>query len=283
MLQRAPPAQQDLEYLAGFFDGDGCVTAGWSKGSCRLKVSQVSDRGEASVRFHAAFGGGIYALGQGRGAQKPSVQWPVSGQDGRAAAKWPSMKTAQLQIAAAWPQCPQLRMVDFRKLKQYKLHCHAPDGLSCSWAYIAGFFDAEGCITIPAASIAISLTMTQRNRAILDCILAFLEAEQPGVWRPVSNSGPDYRLKCSLSAASREALQKMLSSGLVVKRQEAEFAPTLNQTNHLEVRESLAKLYGNQSRYLRFDAAGALRAKNMLLLLFVADVGVIAVVVVICC
>ncbi|CAE8582627.1 unnamed protein product [Polarella glacialis] len=178
-------------------------------------------------------------------------------------AQWPAMKTAQLQIAAAWPQCSQLRMVEFSKLKHCKQHSYEPDGLSCSWAYIAGFFDAEGCIAISPHSIAIALTMTQCNRVILDRIHAFLEAEQPGVWRPVGKFGPAHRLTCSLSAGSREALQKMLSSGLVVKRQEAQVALTLDKINHLEVREGLAKLSGNQSCYLRLDGAGVLRATNI--------------------
>ena len=51
------PSREELEYLAGFFDGDGCVTM--SDRSIVLSVSQSIDSARVLLRFCQAFGGGV--------------------------------------------------------------------------------------------------------------------------------------------------------------------------------------------------------------------------------
>ncbi|CAE8737084.1 unnamed protein product [Polarella glacialis] len=140
----------ELQYLAGFFDGDGCVSPSSSLSSCTLCITQVFDRGEALLRFHKAFGGGIYCTSAGCGAAKPNLQWSVRGDAGKQAASrllsWPSMKQAQLHIASEWPTCTQRRLFLATSLKSLKHFAYQPGVMACTWAYLAGFFDAEGHI-----------------------------------------------------------------------------------------------------------------------------------------
>eukprot|EP00933_Yihiella_yeosuensis_P039864 TRINITY_DN3404_c0_g1_i1.p2 TRINITY_DN3404_c0_g1~~TRINITY_DN3404_c0_g1_i1.p2 ORF type:complete len:158 (+),score=23.07 TRINITY_DN3404_c0_g1_i1:352-825(+) len=44
------PSEEELDYLAGFLDGDGCVTPK-GESSCVLSVKQPFDRGEALLLF----------------------------------------------------------------------------------------------------------------------------------------------------------------------------------------------------------------------------------------
>ncbi|CAE8662197.1 unnamed protein product [Polarella glacialis] len=257
-------SQQELEYLSGFFDGDGCVSATGNRGSCALQVGQAFDRGEALVRFHAAFGGGIYHHCSGMGSKKPSIIWVVSGTAGRKAAAqlalWPSLKQSQLMIAACWEGFDTNRQELYMSLKRLKRHDHNPALLDCSWPYLAGFFDAEGYVHISARSVSINLQLTQNNRIVLDRIRMFLHNEKLPEWGPVRSSNASHVMLCTTLAASQKTLQKLLAAGLVVKRREAELALTLTAENHMALRDELSQLSGNQSKYKRLDDIGVARA-----------------------
>ncbi|CAE8699637.1 unnamed protein product [Polarella glacialis] len=263
--RRKPLSAAELQYLIGFFDGDGCVSVRTCRSSCTLAITQSFDRGEAILLFRAAFGGGIYMRGAGLGSRKPCVQWTVSGQAGKQAAmllsQWPSMKQAQLHIAANWPKCPKARAEQTASLKPLKHHLYKPMQVACSWQYLSGFFDAEGYIKVPVHSPSVNLSLGQKNRHALDSIYSFLYVEQQGKWSTVLKSAEDsmHVLNCSNSAGSRQALTQFLSAGLLVKRGEAELALSLDNSNHMEVREGLSQMSGNQSKHSRLDAKGVLR------------------------
>eukprot|EP00928_Gymnodinium_smaydae_P061489 TRINITY_DN45546_c0_g1_i1.p1 TRINITY_DN45546_c0_g1~~TRINITY_DN45546_c0_g1_i1.p1 ORF type:complete len:151 (-),score=12.24 TRINITY_DN45546_c0_g1_i1:205-657(-) len=78
------------------------------------------------------------------------------------------------------------------------------------------------------------------------------------------SSKNSYRLEVTKTQHSRVLLQQLLRHGLICKRRAAELALTLSQSNHLEVREELFKLSGNQARYRRLDASGCERARHIL-------------------
>ena len=166
--------QERLEYLSGFFDGDGCVTFAGKMSSCSLSLSQSFDRSACLLHFRESFGGGVYRKSGGLGMRKPTLQWAVSGATGRSAAEqlsqWPSMKSPQLRIAASWPECTKIRAELAQQLKVLKGHQYTPKYLQCSWPYLAGFFDAEGHIRVAYNSVSIHLSLAQKNRAILDCV-----------------------------------------------------------------------------------------------------------------
>ncbi|CAE8614860.1 unnamed protein product [Polarella glacialis] len=272
-LPANPPklSHEELAYFVGFFDGDGCVTVCSKRRYCILCVGQSYTRGEVLLRFQAAFGGGIYRHSLGKGLSKPSVQWMITGEAAKRAAgilsQWPSFKQSQLKIAADWPSCP-LRCLDlWHDLKRMKQSEFKPESLACSWGYLAGFFDAEGYIFIRATSASIVLNITQKNRAVLDCIHSFLQSEGLQSWTPAQQTGNGYfRTSCSTLATSRTTLQHMLLAGLLGKKSEAELALQMAPANFLDVRASLSLLSGNQSRYYRLQPQGVKRAAHIKML-----------------
>ena len=64
------PTQEELEYLVGFFDGDGCVTMITQNGQIALTISQNVDSVRILLRFRHCLGGGIGARSPRKGTQK---------------------------------------------------------------------------------------------------------------------------------------------------------------------------------------------------------------------
>ncbi len=76
----------ELAYLAGFFDGEGCVTVGRGKSpgvmSLFIKVGQVNPA--PLERFRQRFGGAIHPLSR-YGNQRQAYQWTLSTKKAQAA------------------------------------------------------------------------------------------------------------------------------------------------------------------------------------------------------
>ena len=73
-------AKARLEYLAGFFDGDGCVSCPVDLSGCQLSVAQSYDQADILMLFLETFGGSIARQGGGMGLRKPAPVdsiWPV--------------------------------------------------------------------------------------------------------------------------------------------------------------------------------------------------------------
>ena len=60
-------AKARLEYLAGFFDGDGCASCKTNLSGCQLSVSQSYDQAEVLMLFRKAFDGSISREKGGKG------------------------------------------------------------------------------------------------------------------------------------------------------------------------------------------------------------------------
>ncbi|CAE8621379.1 unnamed protein product [Polarella glacialis] len=260
-------SDEELQYLVGFFDGDGSVFPAPDGSCCVLSVGQSYTRGEALLRFSSAFGGAVYKAGRGKGLWKPMVQWTVRGAAGKLAARTlsqlPSMKQAQLQLAANWPSCRKERGELAVSLKLLKQPDHKPE-LYCSWAFMAGFFDAEGYIRIRPLYAGVNLQLVQKNRSILDCIHVFLQVQQPGQWSTVVvYDNGIHRISCNSTRGSQQALEHMLQAGLSVKRREAELALMISPSNHVRIREDVSRPSGNQSKHRRLDESGMLRAMEI--------------------
>eukprot|EP00440_Ansanella_granifera_P010443 gb/GFBE01011327.1/.p1 GENE.gb/GFBE01011327.1/~~gb/GFBE01011327.1/.p1 ORF type:complete len:413 (+),score=27.60 gb/GFBE01011327.1/:1-1239(+) len=254
-------------YMAGFFDGDGCVTTSATDlSSCTLLITQAYDRCEALLQFHTSFGGGIYSNGRGLGARKPSVHWAIRGARVQSVAfqlaRASVLKQAQLSIVAEWPKCNHARQALACTLKELKQHEHNPSSPVSSWFYFTGLFDAEGCIKVSSQSATLRLTLVQKNGHFIKRVWQFLHEQQPGQWT-VTTYQSCYTLNCSRQEACRHALQRMLAHGLTVKRKEAELALKLTAANWLTTRDELSLLSGNQSKYRRLDASGATRAARI--------------------
>ncbi|CAE8590528.1 unnamed protein product [Polarella glacialis] len=259
----------ELRYAAGFFDGDGCVAPAFSHSGSQVWINQSSAHGEALLLFHRAFGGSIRLSRQGQGSRHALIKWSVSGTSARNAAtalrQESLVKKQQLHIAANWPSCKAEREESAIRITELKHTSHDLFGFLCSWSYVAGFFDAEGHIHIsPTLSLRVSLS--QKFEGVLKAILCFFEQECPGngkgvVLYKLSNCS---RLQVSRNEVCKFILQRMLASGLLVKRLSAELALAAEcKESRASARTALASLVGNQGRYLRLDLEGCHRATHI--------------------
>ena len=167
---RCSPSQEELEYLVGFFDGDGCVSMQKQTGVVQLAIGQNVDSAEVLVHFRSLLGGSICSHSAPTGSRKALVQWRACGSKMIAAAETlstvPSMKQAQLLIAMQGAVSHKNWSRVSRDMQMLKQKQHAPTELSeCSWTYFAGFFDAQGCVR--PSDVGFRLLVGQTNPFVL--------------------------------------------------------------------------------------------------------------------
>lgn len=258
------PTQERLEYLVGFFDGDGCVSMTTHTGHIALRISQNVDSVRILLHFRDCLGGGIGVERQGTGTQKACLYWQLTGPNLRHAAalmgQVPSMKQAQLLIGAR--TIAKTRHAEFlERLAQMKQREYCPRKFKCTWAYLAGIFDADGSISV-GASRHIRLQLGQVNPFVLKQLLSFLHQRGLGRWR-LSEEKDCWRLRCTHKATSIKTLECLLKNGLLVKKEQAKLCLTLSGDNSRHVREALMVLNGWQKRYIRLDEEGIERANQI--------------------
>lgn len=261
-------SNHELAYLAGFFDGDGCVRATTDLSGFTLQIGQCADNGEALLKFQAAFGGVIYRSRIAQGSQRAVIVWAVGGKLAKQAATLlssvPSAKRIQLRIAAeGMPSCRSARQNVDKELKRLK-HEEPPGFAVESWSYVAGFFDAEGYIGVQVVRPQLVLEVSQKFEAVLSSLGEFIARQLGGQYCKVLTWGSKQtsRLQIGRTAVSKRVLMHLLDAGLVVKRPSAVIATStiFTSENHFQTRDAMSKLSGNQSRYRRLDAAGCRRS-----------------------
>ena len=203
------PTQEELEYLVGFFDGDGCVTMKSQNGEIFLQISQSIESAEVLFRFRELLGGGIYKHANGTGQRKAKLMWQVWGSKMRHVAallgQIPSMKQAQLKIAAGGNiEGPRRERIG-EQLFQLKQKDHIAKKFKYTWSYFAGFFDAEGSVTVKALSVGLQLQVKQLNPFALERLLGFLHDGGLDAWR-LRRDGNCAKLVCSDLATSKHFL-----------------------------------------------------------------------------
>ena len=250
-----------LDYLAGFFDGDGCVTISSSRNAIKLKVGQTESSSRVLLLFRNMFGGSVTRQRHTLGLRRPMLQWEVTGSGAERAAALlgtrSSCKRPQLMIACAWTQSSGSRSEAAMTLKVLKQE--APPNAHCpSWQYLAGLFDAEGCIRLVQPA-SLQLEIGQKFPEVLHAVQAFLAKHAAPSSVYLSNR-PCSLLRIGATEVSRRVLSNLLSAGLRVKREAARTAVQLCRQNFHQVRRHLQTLVGNQARYQRLSPAGLERA-----------------------
>ncbi|CAE7192278.1 AQR1 [Symbiodinium natans] len=259
------PSPEEMSYMAGFFDGDGCVTEKSNLSGCRLAVSQAFDASAVLVRYANLFGGTVEVRSQGVGLQKPVLNWRLEGPGckhvSNLLATASVVKHKQLALAAKWPKDTDGRKLAKHKLRGWKHGSTDTQTHGCvSWSYFAGFFDAEGCIKITTTG-NLMLTICQKREAILNVIKVFL-ADQ-SIHSELYNCRTHGCLSIHRRGDCEAVLQRMQHAGLLVKAQHAEIALNTEKTGPSRAREQLGLLVGNQSFGKRLDEAGCLRAQEI--------------------
>ncbi len=259
-------SEDRLAYLAGFFDGDGCVSLHKTNGSFKLGVSQSVKGAGTLMRFRQHFGGSISRERDGNGFSRPMLQWQLYGEAMKRASKLLTKhsrtKRSQLQISARGNVEKAARLQVADELKLLKGGDYVPDNRQLSWQYLAGFFDAEGCIKVLPGAVSIALELAQVKPAILMQILSFLHCQQNESWKMYTreclspNNSTTYSINCYGTEECKRILQELVANGLQQKREQANLARDLNPQNHVEIRDALFQLVGQQSRYSRLDSKG---------------------------
>ena len=260
------PTREELEYLCGFFDGDGCVTMVAKTGVSYLKVVQSINNAHILLRFRHAFGGGVYVGDQRTGFSQTTLRWQVGSKSAffvsGLMASVPSMKQDQLEVVASGNVEAVNRSKVQANLKTMKQKGYIPTSLAVTWRYFAGFFDAEGCISAAARSGSLHLAISQVNPTVLESLLAFLQDQGLDRWK-LGHSSKASHLQCWHLETCKLTLKHLLQNGLSVKGQQAEIALELSPSNRQTIRDKLFCLTGRQGRYVRLDEAGCLRAKEI--------------------
>ena len=261
----------NIAYLAGFFDGDGCVGSETRMSGCRLEVAQQVFGSAILVAFLDAFGGSICLTCPGKGNAKPAVKWIACGETARFAAAALHahclVKREQLGIAINWPQEAAQRRELALRLKLLK---QAPPNIvvptSISWNYFTGFFDAEGCIRVAAKGKSVRLEVAQRDGNILHAVRHFLLDElPPGSHVPIYSfiAGQNHaRLTVLSLSVVVQMLREMVANGLLLKRPTALHVLHSLHLPHSVMRDEPA-IKGNQNCFSKLDAEGCIRAQNI--------------------
>ena len=261
------PTQEELEYLAGFFDGDGYVSMQERTGRVSMGISQALDSVRVLIRFRDSLGGGIYSHNCRTGTAQAALGWQVHGTTMQHAAqvlcKVPSMQRAQLQIAAAGIIGKADRSDVAQKLRLLKQKDHVPTSFQSSWPYFAGFFDAEGSITVRGSYAGLQVKVWQKNPFVLQELHSFLHSRELTNWKLRSMSDGCNALECTDLATCKLTLQYLLDAGLNVKQRQAALALSLTADSHKQSRDAIFELNGLQSKYKRLDDAGIERAKQI--------------------
>ncbi|CAE7637117.1 USP [Symbiodinium necroappetens] len=260
-LKRVSPRL--LGYLAGFFDGDGCVTPCTDKSGIRLSVSQAESHGVVLLLFRNIFGGSIVRLRHAGGLCRPSLQWHLVGGTAQQVATNLSAsavcKRTQLAIAGSWPQEPSLRCEAAARMKL--LEQEAPAEATCpSWQYLTGFFDAEGCIVLMYPAY-LRLEIKQKFLPVLRSIQGFLARH--GVDCIVREKQSHGLLVVRNTENCKFVLAKLIRSGLRVKREAARLAIQVCAGDFFIIRSNLRRLVGNQGHDKRLSIDGLVRAAGI--------------------
>ena len=221
------PTQEELEYLVGFFDGDGCVSMRSRTGEISLQITQNIDSAQILLLFRDKLGGGVSRHKNGTGLHKACLIWQVYGSTMHRAA----LLLGRIPLTMTWPR-------------------------------FAGFFDAEGSVSVRAHSVMLQLTIMQANPFILKHILAFLQNHGLQKWALYEHKSIS-QLSCSDLPTAKRTLELLLSSGLLVKKMQAKLALSMDRNNHQQVRKEVMKLNGWQNRCTRLDEEGSLLAKRI--------------------
>ena len=260
-----PSSIAELQYLAGLFDGDGsCIM---DRGSLCIQVAQTFDAAAGLLRFQAAFGGGIYRMGDGFGLHKPMLYWRVAGCNARQAAQYLAqqsiVKRKQLELGVNLSQRPSRTQALLQELKALK-RCDSAVESSCTWEYVAGFFDAEGSIH-QIGKAALKLSIAQKFGKVLTCLCKFVNSEM-GTNLSVtacSNQGSQ-KLNIHTTSICKHVLRSMLNAGLLRKARPARLALDLTQDNAEQTRAALHETTGNQQFLKRLDSDGRQRARRII-------------------
>ena len=226
---------ENLQWAAGFFDGDGCVLID-RRNTLYVSVDQAVTYKANLDELVRMFGGRVATCTPPKlPTHNQKYNWKLGGKKAIAFCKQiePHALLKRPQILLGASHRVEDKIGAGETIKQMKRHVHAQITAQLSPAYAAGFVDADGCLAI---TTGIRITAVQKYPAIL---YAFAEVYKGSVAQETrAKAGWQWRV-CGDSA--RHCLRETLPF-FVGKRPQAELLATLNRENRLEVKAKITAL-----------------------------------------
>ena len=258
------PPERRLRYLAGFFDGDGCVYCESCLSGCALTVGQSYDKADVLMMFCEMLGGSIARSVLGFGLTKPSLVWRLHGDSARLAAQLLAChsicKQRQLLLAAAWPTAKSSREACKVQMRCLKTRDSAVPA-NGSWEYWAGFFDAEGYVNLRRGSTLV-LNVHQKHVTVLECMQQFLH-QTFGVESPIYKMQRSFALHILGTSLCQQSLHQMLQAGLCCKASQASLCIGMTPDNASQIRSKLSEMTGTQRFGKALDEVGLKRSAKI--------------------
>ena len=233
----------EKKYAAGFFDGDGSVYITVEHGSIyRLGVRVSGTNRESLEWLLSRFGGWLVKAADSRKNRKPGWQWVCSAAKAEnfleTVKGFLCIKTEQVDLAILLLKRKERRFrymspvelaaretirIRLSKMKK-RLDFPTPDGLADE-AYAAGFFDAEGSVSVTAGG-----SSTQLNVNVANTIYASLEFLRRSFGGSIYSKGVGKSDNCkrvpswTLRFVDRAAVKflMLMRPYLIVKRSQAD-------------------------------------------------------------
>lgn len=108
----------DLAWIAGFFDGEGCIRARASKKGARLKVTLTQQDRAPLDWIKSEFGGGVYATGNAKTCYRWEVDCGRASAFLRAIRPYLRVKAARADLALSVSATELLTMPNRLKVAQ---------------------------------------------------------------------------------------------------------------------------------------------------------------------
>ncbi len=226
---------ENLQWAAGFFDGDGCVFVGRTN-TLYVIVNQAVTYKANVEELVRLFGGRVRAnTFRSKPNENQQVNWTLCGKKAVAFCKQIEphalLKRPQILLGAAHRVEDKIGAGE--TIREMKKRVHAQVTAQLSPAYTAGFLDADGCLAI---TTGIAISAVQKYPAILYALAEVYKGSVAQETR--AKAGWHWNV---YGDSARHCLRETLPF-FVGKRPQAELLATLNRENRLEVKAKITAL-----------------------------------------
>ena len=159
-----------LEYIGGFFDGDGCIRVNSQGTSLCMEINQAEKGWEVFDILLEELGGKLYMATSKPHHQKKKL-WRIQGVHATSIALQlevvSHLKRDQLALGSQFTKENSRQIC--QQLKTLKATPHPAIHVVPTLPYFAGFFDADGCVVLTKKGL-VAAQVGQKHRAICDAL-----------------------------------------------------------------------------------------------------------------
>ncbi len=232
---------ENLQWAAGFFDGDGCVFVD-HRNSLSVIVNQAVTYKANLDELARMFGGIVRKRGVPKlPTHNQTYNWKLDGKKAIAFCKQiePHALLKRPQVLLGASHRVEDKIGAGKTVREMKRLVHAQITAHLSPPYTAGFLDADGCLRVNCGlkvGCGVSISAAQKHPAILHALAEVYKGSVAQEKR--AKAGWQWRVS---GDSARHCLRESLPF-FVGKRPQAELLATLNRENRLEVKAKITAL-----------------------------------------